>query len=116
MRKGLIICLGCSLLAVSTIAKATSDDPVLQAAVNQVERALQELKVASLPPYFIAVEINDSHGVDIQAVKEVIKHREITRLPKAPAFVKGEINLRGDVIPSWTRAKGSTWSSRSTPA
>jgi purine-binding chemotaxis protein CheW len=32
-------------------------------------------------------------------VKEVIRVREITWLPKAPSFVKGIINLRGDVIP-----------------
>ncbi len=41
----------------------------------------------------------EDYGVDIQTVKEVIRHREITRLPKAPPFVKGVINLRGDVIP-----------------
>ena len=42
---------------------------------------------------------NEDYGVNIQTVKEVIRHREITRLPKAPTFVKGVINLRGDVIP-----------------
>jgi purine-binding chemotaxis protein CheW len=41
----------------------------------------------------------EDYGVGIQIVKEVIRQREITRLPKAPAFVKGVINLRGDVIP-----------------
>ncbi len=41
----------------------------------------------------------ENYGVDIQTVKEVIRHREITRLPKAPSFVKGVINLRGDIIP-----------------
>ncbi len=41
---------------------------------------------------------DEDYGVDIQTVKEVIRHREITRLPKAPVFVKGLINLRGDVI------------------
>jgi purine-binding chemotaxis protein CheW len=42
---------------------------------------------------------DEDYGVDIQTVKEVIRKKEITRLPKAPAFVKGVINLRGDVIP-----------------
>ena len=42
---------------------------------------------------------DEDYGVNIQTVKEVIRHREITRLPKAPAFVKGVINLRGDIIP-----------------
>ena len=41
----------------------------------------------------------ENYGVNIQSVKEVIKIREITKLPKAPSFVKGVINLRGDVIP-----------------
>jgi purine-binding chemotaxis protein CheW len=42
---------------------------------------------------------NEEYGLDILRVKEVIRIREITRLPKAPSFVKGIINLRGDVIP-----------------
>ncbi len=41
----------------------------------------------------------EEYGLDILRVKEVIRIREITRLPKAPSFVKGIINLRGDVIP-----------------
>ncbi len=42
---------------------------------------------------------DEDFGVDIQKVKEVIKIRNITKLPKAPVFVKGVINLRGDIIP-----------------
>ena len=42
---------------------------------------------------------NEDYGVDIQTVKEVIRFKAITRLPKAPDFVKGVINLRGDIIP-----------------
>jgi purine-binding chemotaxis protein CheW len=41
----------------------------------------------------------EEYGVDIQRVKEVIRIKEITRLPSVPSFVKGVINLRGDVIP-----------------
>ncbi len=49
---------------------------------------------------FIGFNIGEENfGVDIQTVKEVIRHKEITRLPKAPSFVKGVINLRGDIIP-----------------
>ena len=41
----------------------------------------------------------EEYGLEILRVKEVIRMREITRLPRAPRFVKGIINLRGDVIP-----------------
>jgi len=34
----------------------------------------------------------EDYGVDIQQVKEVIKIRGVTRLPKAHTFVKGVIN------------------------
>jgi purine-binding chemotaxis protein CheW len=42
---------------------------------------------------------DEEYGLDIQRVKEVIRISEITRLPRAPSFVKGIINLRGNVIP-----------------
>lgn len=39
------------------------------------------------------------YGVDILAVHEILRFPEITRLPNAPSFIKGVINLRGNVIP-----------------
>ena len=41
----------------------------------------------------------ESYGVDIGSVREIITMRPITRVPKAPDFVEGVINLRGRVIP-----------------
>lgn len=41
----------------------------------------------------------EEYGLDLLRVKEVIRMRQITWLPKAPPCVKGIINLRGDVIP-----------------
>jgi purine-binding chemotaxis protein CheW len=49
---------------------------------------------------FISFSVGqEEYGLELLRVKEVIRIREITRLPKAPIFVKGVINLRGDVIP-----------------
>lgn len=39
------------------------------------------------------------YGVPIFQVKEIIRLSEITKLPQAPAFVEGIINLRGRIIP-----------------
>ena len=41
----------------------------------------------------------EEYGLELLRVKEVIRMRQITWLPKAPPCVKGIINLRGDVIP-----------------
>ena len=43
---------------------------------------------------------NELYGVDILLVQEIIKEEyEITKIPNAPSYVKGIINLRGNVIP-----------------
>ncbi len=39
------------------------------------------------------------YGVDILAVHEILRYPELTRLPNTPNFIKGVINLRGNVIP-----------------
>ncbi|HYW82303.1 MAG TPA: chemotaxis protein CheW, partial [Spirochaetia bacterium] len=49
---------------------------------------------------FISFSVGEeAYGLELLRVKEVIRVREITWLPRAPSFVKGIINLRGDVIP-----------------
>lgn len=41
----------------------------------------------------------EEFGVDILKVQEIIRTMEITKVPRAPEFVEGVINLRGKVIP-----------------
>lgn len=42
---------------------------------------------------------DEAFAMDILQVEEIIRMMEITRVPKAPAFVEGVINLRDRVIP-----------------
>ncbi len=42
---------------------------------------------------------SDDYALGIEKVLEVIRIEEIQKLPKAPDFLKGIINLRGEVIP-----------------
>ncbi len=42
---------------------------------------------------------DEEFGVDILKVQEIIRTMEITKVPRAPEFVEGVINLRGKVIP-----------------
>jgi purine-binding chemotaxis protein CheW len=42
---------------------------------------------------------NEEYGIDILRVKEIKEMMSITRVPKAAHFVRGVINLRGEVIP-----------------
>src|SRR5579872_5310135 len=42
---------------------------------------------------------NEEYGVDISQVQEIIRMVEITHVPRAPRFMEGVINLRGQLIP-----------------
>lgn len=42
---------------------------------------------------------NEDYGIDIRFVTEIIGIQRITEIPDMPAFVRGVINLRGQVIP-----------------
>ncbi len=41
----------------------------------------------------------EEFGVNILKVQEIIRTMDITKVPRAPDFVEGVINLRGKVIP-----------------
>lgn len=42
---------------------------------------------------------NEEYGFDINQVQSIERIQPITRVPNAPAFVKGVMNLRGNVTP-----------------
>ena len=42
---------------------------------------------------------DELYGVDIMDVKEIVKVQAVRPIPKAPYYVEGIINLRGEIIP-----------------
>ncbi len=41
----------------------------------------------------------EEYGLEILKVREIIGYMEVTAVPQTPSYVKGVINLRGQVIP-----------------
>jgi len=41
---------------------------------------------------------DEEFGVEINQVREIVKLVSITRMPKAPVFIEGVVNLRGQII------------------
>ena len=39
------------------------------------------------------------YGINIMDIKEIIKPREVTEVPRAPIFISGVLSLRGTIIP-----------------
>ncbi|MBR1852262.1 MAG: chemotaxis protein CheW [Lachnospiraceae bacterium] len=49
---------------------------------------------------YIVIKMGDEqYGIDIRYVDNIVRMQNITRVPKVPAYLKGVINLRGEVIP-----------------
>jgi purine-binding chemotaxis protein CheW len=42
---------------------------------------------------------DESYGIDVLKVREIIRQTTITVVPQMPAYVRGVINLRGKIIP-----------------
>jgi len=61
-----------------------------------MERTTEGAELRQLISFSVGEE---EYGLELPRVKEVIRVRQTTWLPGAPSFVKGIINLRGDVIP-----------------
>lgn len=61
---------------------------------------MEELKVASETTQFIVIKLGDEqYGIDIKYIDNIVRMQHITRVPKVDAYLKGVINLRGEVIP-----------------
>jgi len=63
---------------------------------NQSQSKVDSNEILQLVSFKIA---NEEFGVDILNVQEINKMTQITKVPNAPDFVEGVINLRGRVIP-----------------
>jgi len=49
--------------------------------------------------YLTFILAEEEYGLEILRVREIIGTMEITAVPRTPRYVKGVINLRGEVIP-----------------
>lgn len=49
---------------------------------------------------FLTFTLGDEHyGLDIMKVKEIRGYEAVTKIANAPPFIKGVLNLRGDIVP-----------------
>lgn len=59
-----------------------------------------ELAIATEKTQFIKINIGDEFfGIDIKYVDNIVRMQHITRVPQSAPYIKGVINLRGEVIP-----------------
>ena len=61
---------------------------------------MDELKVASETTQFIVIRLGDEqYGINIKYIDNILRMQKITRVPNVAPYLKGVINLRGEVLP-----------------
>lgn len=65
---------------------------------NLEEYGLTQSNDDRLTQWLIFILGNESYGIDVRQVQEVIQYPEISPVPGSPVYVLGIINLRGEVI------------------
>ncbi|MBP2228775.1 purine-binding chemotaxis protein CheW [Azospirillum agricola] len=61
---------------------------------------LDEAAETNQPVQFVAFKVNgDDFAVDIMAVREIKAWANVSSLPNMPSYVRGVLNLRGNIVP-----------------
>ena len=62
---------------------------------------MEEKNIQSIGRHqYVVFQIDrEEFGLEILRTKEIHRYQKITRVPNAPRFVKGVINIRGEIIP-----------------
>ncbi len=67
---------------------------------NQVDFAEEDGYVPAQITQFIVVKFGEEqYGIDIRYIDNIVRMQRITRVPKVANYIRGVINLRGEVIP-----------------
>ena len=49
--------------------------------------------------YIVTQLGEEQYGIDIKLISNIVRMQKITRVPKVSPYIRGVINLRGEVIP-----------------
>ena len=95
---------GRGLVSILSPERVLADERVsrlLAETSDQKDTTMASTTSATTRERFLVIRLGDeTYGLPIAAVDEVVRLPEtLTRLPKAPAYVQGVMNLRGKVIP-----------------
>ena len=60
----------------------------------------EKTSIATLAGKYLTFSLgNETYGISVLKVREIIRHTHTTVVPQMPDYIKGVINLRGKIIP-----------------
>ena len=68
--------------------------------MSQINQTPEKSQAESEMMEFLTFVLGDeNYALDIMTVKEIRGYEAVTKIANAPPFIKGVINLRGDIVP-----------------
>lgn len=67
--------------------------------MNELSIVAGEDKQAETIQYIVIRLGEEQYGIDIRYIDNIVRMQRMTRVPKVPEYLKGVINLRGEVLP-----------------
>ena len=68
------------------------------AIVDNSSKGVAESKKGELLQYLTFKLIDETYGINVMHIREVLRYSEIAPVPGAPSYVMGIVNLRGNVV------------------
>ncbi|WP_320823528.1 chemotaxis protein CheW [Reinekea sp.] len=66
---------------------------------NDAQKSDHSNKIEEEEEFLSFVLGDENYALDIMSVKEIRGYESVTKIANAPTFVKGVLNLRGDIVP-----------------
>ena len=68
--------------------------------INTLDKNMQTDSSSQTEQEFLSFVLGEEqYALDIMAVKEIRGYEPVTKIANAPPFIKGVLNLRGDIVP-----------------
>lgn len=81
------------------MAQISKSEEVLFAREQEVDHYTEQLPEVATEKYLIFSSDSLMYGIKAEQVKDIITDYTITYVPHVPNYVKGVINLRGQIVP-----------------
>jgi purine-binding chemotaxis protein CheW len=81
---------------ISAVKEEFSSDTEI---ADEIENTDENSKTGEVLLYLTFSLGKDFFGIPVNTVREVIEYKKVFKTPRVPGYIKGVINLRGEVVP-----------------
>ena len=67
--------------------------------MNKIETNEKDRTSENVTQFFTFLLGSETYGIEVNFVREVIEFKTVFKIPRMPQYIRGVINLRGEIVP-----------------